>query len=100
MVDFTAVSSLRALQDTSKIKSLKRLFVRPSIALFVGCAAAAAVRRDVLVLKPGTTVLQLYEMLLHPPWSLLGGEYIRAEGRPRAGGPTKPLRKDDVCVAL
>ena len=37
------------------------------------------VLRDVVVLKPGTTVLQLYEMLLHPPWALLGGDYIRAE---------------------
>lgn len=73
--------------------------------------------RDVLVLKPGTTVLSLFgkrdktflnsagmltpclacaEMLLHPPWSLVGGEYIRCEGRPRGGGPKKQLRKDDV----
>ena len=28
--------------------------------------------RDVVVLKPGTTVLSLFEILLHPPWSLLG----------------------------
>ena len=52
--------------------------------------------RDVLVLKPGTTVMQLFEILLHPPWSLLGGEYVRAEARPRAGGATRQLRKEDV----
>ena len=28
--------------------------------------------RDVVVLKPGTTVLMLFEILLHPPWSLVG----------------------------
>lgn len=28
--------------------------------------------RDVVVLKPGTTVLTLFEILSHPPWSLLG----------------------------
>jgi|EP01043_Picozoa_sp_COSAG02_P033495 hypothetical protein len=28
--------------------------------------------RDVVVLKPGTTVLALFEILLHPPWSLVG----------------------------
>lgn len=25
-----------------------------------------------------------------------GGEYIRCEGRPRGGGPTRQLKKDDV----
>lgn len=33
--------------------------------------------RDVVVLKPGTTVLTLFEILLHPPWSLVGTHRVQ-----------------------
>ena len=52
--------------------------------------------RDMLVLRPGTTVGELFAILLHAPYQLCGGEYVRAEGRPLLGGPKRQLRKEEA----
>ena len=52
--------------------------------------------RDVVLLRPGSTVGDLFAILCHAPYRLLGGEFVRAEGRPldepRA---VRQLRKDE-----
>jgi len=53
--------------------------------------------RDVLLLRPGSTVADLFGILLHAPYKLLGGEFVRAEGRP-LGDPraVRQLRKEEA----
>lgn len=43
--------------------------------------AAAGVLRDCILLKPGSTVDDLYAVLKRPPWGLLEGDFVRAEAR-------------------
>lgn len=51
--------------------------------------------RDCIVLKPGTTVEKLFNILLYPPVSLLAGEYVRAEGV-SSKGVKSVLHKHDI----
>ena len=51
--------------------------------------------RDCIVLKPGTTVGKLFNVMLYPPVSLLAGEYVRAEGVDSSGAK-KVLHKNDL----
>ena len=53
--------------------------------------------RDCIVLKPGTTIGKLFEIMLYPPVSLLAGEYVRAEGR-NSKGKKNVLHKHDVVT--
>lgn len=51
--------------------------------------------RDCIVLKPGTTVGKLFDIMLYPPVSLLAGEYVRAEGV-NSKGVKNVLHKQDL----
>ena len=51
--------------------------------------------RDCIMLKPGTTVGKLFNIMLYPPVSLLAGEYVRAEGVD-SNGVKKVLHKTDL----
>lgn len=51
--------------------------------------------RDCIVLKPGTTVGKLFNIMLYPPVSLLAGEYVRAEGV-NSNGVKNVLHKHDL----
>lgn len=53
------------------------------------------VLRDCIVLKPGTTVEKLFNILLYPPVALLAGEYVRAEGV-NSKGVKFVLHKHDI----
>ncbi len=53
------------------------------------------VLRDCIVLKPGTTVGKLFDIMLYPPVSLLAGEYVRAEGI-NSNGVKNVLHKHDL----
>ena len=53
--------------------------------------------RDCIVLKPGTTIGKLFDIMLYPPVSLLAGEYVRAEGINSKGGKNV-LHKHDVVT--
>ena len=56
------------------------------------------VLRDCIVIKPGTTVGKLFEIMVYPPVCLLGGEYVRAECVNQLTGKKQVLHKDDVVV--
>lgn len=61
-----------------------------------GASADRAHVRDVVLLRPGSTVWDLFSILLHAPYKLLGGEFVRAEGRPlREPRAVRQLRKDE-----
>jgi hypothetical protein len=52
--------------------------------------------RDVVLLRPGSTVADLFQILLHAPYKLLGGEFVRAEGRPlNEPRAVRQLRKEE-----
>lgn len=51
--------------------------------------------RDCIVLKPGTTIGKLFDIMLYPPVSLLAGEYVRAEGI-NSKGAKNVLHKHDA----
>ena len=51
--------------------------------------------RDCIVLKPGTSVGKLFNIMLYPPVFLLAGEYVRAEGVDSSGAK-KVLHKNDL----
>eukprot|EP00873_Tetraselmis_striata_P034076 jgi/Tetstr1/454340/TSEL_004018.t1 len=59
-----------------------------------GGVGGQPVLRDCVLLKPGSTVGELYETLKKPPYCLLAGEYVRAEAR-MEGGRRHVVRKDD-----
>lgn len=53
--------------------------------------------RDCIVLKPGTTIGKLFDIMLYPPVSLLAGEYVRAEGI-NSKGVKNVLHKHDAVT--
>lgn len=56
------------------------------------------VLHDCIVIKPGTTVGKLFEIMLYPPICLLGGEYVRAECVNELTGKKQVLHKEDVVT--
>jgi len=61
-----------------------------------GAGAAPAPLRDCVVLKPGSTVDDVFQALKRPPNARLAGEFVRAEGMGAARERRRQLRKDDV----
>eukprot|EP00730_Choanoeca_flexa_P002863 TRINITY_DN11210_c0_g1_i3.p1 TRINITY_DN11210_c0_g1~~TRINITY_DN11210_c0_g1_i3.p1 ORF type:complete len:868 (+),score=173.75 TRINITY_DN11210_c0_g1_i3:92-2695(+) len=55
---------------------------------------------DCLLMKPGSTIFDVFKVLSRPPLAMLDGEFVRAEGRdPNDGdGKAKILRKSDVLL--
>jgi ribosome-binding ATPase YchF (GTP1/OBG family)/predicted esterase len=62
-----------------------------------GGEGAAAVLRDCMMLRPGSSVFDVYEALKRPPWNLVAGDFVRAEARV-AGGERRPLKKTELVV--
>lgn len=90
---------LRALSEAVSLRS-------PTYAFPVSCLDTCQsisvkanekpqILRDCVVLKPGTTVGKLFDIMLYPPVSLLAGEYVRAEGVD-FNGTKKVLHKKDL----
>jgi len=49
---------------------------------FSTCAAGSDhILRDVIVMKPGSSVQDVYETMKRPPWQMISGDFIRAECR-------------------
>ena len=46
-----------------------------------GAGSAGGVLRDCMMLRPGSTVMDVYECLKRPPWGLVAGDFVRAEMR-------------------
>lgn len=61
----------------------------------IGSQPHPAVLRDCVVLKKNTTVGKLFNVLCHPPTSLLAGEYVRAECLDNTG-KKKVMHKDEI----
>ena len=47
-------------------------------------------------LRPGTTVIQLFEILLHAPWNLVGGECVS----PRLASPPQPPQPPSAAASV
>jgi len=55
----------------------------------------SGVLRDAVALKPQSTVGDLYDVLKWPPYSMIDGEFVRAECR-FTSGRTQQIKKDDL----
>lgn len=96
---FGETGVLQALSQAVKLR-------RPTYAFPVSCLDTCQsinvktnekhqILRDCILLKPGTSVGKLFDIMLYPPVSLLGGEYVRAEAI-HSSGEKKVLHKNDL----
>ena len=99
---------LQVFGDTGVLRALSRAVSlrSPTYAFPVNCLDTyqsisvktnekPQILRDCIILKPGTTVGKLFNIMLYPPVSLLAREYVRAEGVDSSGAK-KVLHKNDL----